>query len=498
MVAGVFTPYSTVNGFSKVMPSWVPALEQERIASYQVYEEIYWNHPETFKLVVRGTENKPIYIPSGRVIVETMNRFFCKGLGFQVNPLMGSPAEQDAAKIAFTNLFRRERMRSVFNANKRYGLIRGDMVFHVRGDGAKAPGSRLAITAVDPASYFPVYDDNNLDRIIKVHLVEQFVDNQNRQMIRRQTYERLENGQIQSTTVQLLAEEFAKPDAEQKIDLQLSNPVLLDPRITAIPVYHVKNFDEPRNPYGSSEMRGLEIMMAAINQSVSDEDITLALEGLGLYTTDSGSPIDDEGEPTDWIIGPGRVVERAANFRRVPGVGSVQPYKDHIATIFDFMKQASGTPDIAIGRVDVQTAESGVALDLSMGPIMAKADEKEDLVLDVLAQMFYDLKQWHAVYESINMDNVDIMPTFGDRLPVNRKQEVDLHAAMVMTDPPIMSAATARERLAEKGIVFSSDEFARIVQEKSALSEAGAPADPEGDRLGAEGLPAAPETASEA
>ena len=69
MASGVFTPYSTVRTFSATLPSWVPPEDQERIQSYQTYEEIYWNHPETFKLVVRGTESKPIYVPSGRIIV---------------------------------------------------------------------------------------------------------------------------------------------------------------------------------------------------------------------------------------------------------------------------------------------------------------------------------------------------------------------------------------------------------------------------------------------
>lgn len=497
MATGVFTPYSTVNPLTGVMPAWVPPLEQERIASYQVYEEIYWNHPETFKLVVRGTESRPIYIPSGRIIVETMNRFYGKGIGFIVNPAIGTPNDQALANQAFGNLFRRERFRSVFNANKRYGLIRGDMVFHVTADPAKPQGSRLSIHPVDPASYFPVYSDDNLSRIEKVHLVDQFVNQQNQTMIRRQTYERLDNGQIQSSVVQMKLEEFAKGELG-KIDQVLTPPTALPPQITAIPVYHIKNFEEPGNPYGSSEMRGLEIMMAAINQSVSDEDLALALEGLGVYTTDGGGPVGDDGEPTDWIIGPGRVVENAQNFKRVQGIGSVQPFTDHVKTIFDFMKMASGTPDIAISKVDVQTAESGIALQLQMGPIMAKADEKEDLSLDTLSQFFFDIKSWMAAYEQMNLAEVDVQPIFGDRLPVNRKQEIDLHVAMVMTDPPIMSAQTARERLAEKGIVFAEDEFTRIVQERSAMQEAAGPADPEGDRLATEGLPDAPETAAQA
>jgi len=490
MAQGLFTPYSTVSGFTSIFPSWVPDLEKERIAAYQVYEEIYWNHPETFKLVVRGTENRPIYIPSGRVIVETMNRFYGKGIGLTVDPALGTAPEQEAARAAFLALFAREKWRTKFATSKRYSLIRGDMVFHVVADPAKPQGARISLHTVDPASYFPVYSDTNLNRIVKVHLVDQYTDLQNRSMISRQTYERLDSGLIQSSTTTMLQEEFAK-GPEGKVDAISVPPFTLPPSITAIPVYHVKNFEEPGNPYGSSEMRGLEVLMAAINQSVSDEDIALALEGLGMYTTEGGGPIDDEGNEADWILGPGRVIENARDFKRVPGIGSVQPYTDHVGMIYDFMKQASGTPDIAIGRVDVQVAESGVALDLSMGPIMAKADEKEEIAGDVLNQMYYDLKAWLGAFEGIQLPNVLVYPTFGQRLPVNRKQEVDLAVSMVMSDPPIMSSATARERLAEKGIQFSADEFTRIVQEKQALAAATAPADPQGERMDQEsGAPA--------
>lgn len=491
MARGVFTPYSTVSAFTSSLPAWVPALEQERIASYLTYEQIYWNHPETFKLVVRGTENSPIYIPSGRIIVETMNRFFGKGLGFTCTPIESNASQVDVASVAFTSLFRRERMRSKFNTSKRYGLIRGDMVFHVVADPAKPQGSRLSLYEVDPASYFPVYSDTNLNRIEKIHLVDQFVNAQSVAMIRRQTYERNESGQIFSSIVEFKQDEFAK--AAPKVDAVIQPPTPLHPSITAFPVYHIKNFDEPGNPYGSSEMRGLEVLMSAINQTVSDTDVALALEGLGVYATDSGAPVDDEGNPTDWIIGPGRVIERAQNFRRVTGVSSVEAPTKHIDNVWSFMKAAAGVPDIAIGKVDVQVAESGVALNLQMGPIMARADEKEELALDVLTQMLFDLKRWFDAYEGLNLDSVDVLPRFGDRLPVNRKQEIETHVAMVMTDPPIMSAATARERLAEKGIEFGKDEFSRIIQERQALAEAAGPVDPQADRLAEEaGLPVAP------
>lgn len=484
MAAGVFTPYSTVSPFSGTAPGGIPAADVERIQSYQTYEEIYWSAPGTFKLVFRGTENKPIYLPSGRVIVETMHRYLAKGFGFIVDPNLGTPANQELAKTSMTALFRRERLASKFQANKRFGLIRGDWLFHVTADDTKPAGTRISINPIDPASYFPVYDDDNLDRIIRIHLMDQFLaaDGQTT-LVRRQTYEKADNGQIMSSVQTMTLQEAAK---ENPTFITNEPPKALDARITAFPVYHFPNFDQPGNPFGSSEMRGLEVLMSAMNQSISDEDVTLAMDGIGLYATDSAGPVDDQGNDTDWIIGPGRVVENAANFKRVQGASSLQPYGDHIGRLWEFAQMATGVNETAIGNVDVQVAESGIALALRLGPILNKASEKEDIIKDVAMQWFYDLKTWFAVYEAVNFLDCDVLPTFKSPLPENQAGDVEMAVKMVSSTPPIMSATTAREWLAQKGIYFAADEFQRIVQEAQAAADVAATADPLGQRLAAE------------
>ena len=485
MAVGVFGPYSTIEPMFAAFPAWVPKVEQSRIASYQAYEEIYWNHPGGFKLLVRGTESSnPIYIPSARVIVETMNRYLGQGLDFVIDPLLGGPADQEAARLAFTSLFARERFRSKFASAKRFSLIRGDMVFHVTADDTKLEGQRLSIHEVDPASFFPVYGDPaEPNRITKIHLAEQFVDLAGKTLVRRQTYERMEDGLIYTSLAVFDIDKWAEGD--NKAVQEITPPTPLPAGITAFPVYHFKNFDEGGNPYGSSEIRGFEKLMAGINQSINDEDIALALEGLGLYSTDGGGPTDDDGNPTDWILGPGRVVENASNFKRVQGIGSVTPFQDHMKTLYAFLKEASGTPDAAIGNIDVQTAESGVALALKLGPILSKAQEKEQFLLDVLTQMFYDLKAWFAAYEGVTLPpETSILPVFGDPLPVNRKAEVDLCVALVVAE--VVSTMTVREHLSKFGFEFAADEVARIQQEKAMMTEATTPADPYATRAASE------------
>ena len=503
MATGVFTPYSTIAPYFGPLPSWVPQADQERIAAYQMYEEIYWNNPESFKLVLRGTENKAIYVPSGKIIIETANRYIGKALRWRPDPLLGTTSDQDNLMAAFNQLFTREAFPSKYNSNKRYGLIRGDWAFHITADDTKLPGERISLHAVDPGSYFPVYEDQvrqggSPNRIAKVHLAEQFTDTdgiygpKGKGLVRRQTYEKLETGRIQSST--LIADPDKWFDDSKAGTLYEVRPFELDERITAIPVYLIRNFDEPGNPFGSSEMRGLERLMAAVNQSVSDTDISLALEGLGVYTTASNGPVDDEGNDVDWIIGPGRVIENVQDFKRVNGVSTVKPAQDHVNLLMTFMKQASGTPDAAIGKIDVQVAESGVALALELAPILEKASEKDQIIVDTLAQFAYGLStMWFPVYEGLNFGDARMMPMLNqaDKIPVNRMGVITEVTTMMMTDPPLLSATTGRQILAQElGIPFASDELTRIIQEQAALLEAApnpaSTADPEGDRLAQE------------
>jgi len=501
MATGVFTPYSTIAPYFGVLPSWVRPQDQERIASYQMYEEIYWNNPESFKLVLRGTENKAIYIPSGRTIIETANRYVGKALRWRPLENAGSTSDQDNLMLAFSNLFMREAFASKYNSNKRFGMIRGDWVFHVTGDDQKAEGERLSIHAVDPASYFPIYEDElvlggNPNRIVRVHLAEQFLDtlgklgSVGKAYVRRQTYNVLENGSIESST--LIADPDKWFDDAKAGTLYEIKPFVLDPLITKIPVFHIRNFDEPGNPFGSSEMRGVERLMAAINQAVSDTDIALALEGLGIYTTESGGPVNEAGEDVDWIIGPGRVIENVKDFKRVNGISTVKPSQDHVLLLDRFMKEASGTPDAAVGKIDVQVAESGIALALELAPIISKATEKDTIILDTLAQMAYNIStMWFPVYEGLNFGDARLLPVLNeaDKLPKNRPAIITEVTTMMMTDPPLLSATTGRQILAQElGIPFASNELTLIIQEQAALLEAApsASASADEDRVNAE------------
>lgn len=473
-----FSPYSNVISMAASLPTWMDPSDAERISAYQIYEQIYWGVPDTFKLVLRGEENNsPIYIPTAKTIVDTTNRFIGSSPSFLVDPDLGTPEQRAECRAMYRALFRRERFWSKYQANKLYGILRGDWLFHILGNPAKPQGSRLKIETVDPAAYFPVTHPTDPDRIIAVHIVEQVMDEEGEIFIKRQTYYKGAdpvNNMGEDTTIYNSIGLFDIEKWESLDDSAITvvkPPTPLPPQITAIPVYHIRNIETPGDPYGSSELRGFERIMAAINQAVSDEELALALEGLGMYATDGGPPRDENGNITDWVLGPGRVVEHGhgSKFTRINGVSSVAPIQDHLKFLVQHLKEAAAVPDVATGRVDVQVAESGVSLLLQHAPILAKRDLRNEAIADVLTQMFHDLRAWFKAYEGFDTICI-VQPVFGDPLPANIEKEIE--RILTIVGAGLADAEWGRAQLEDYGYDFESGMGDRVMNELQARAAA--------------------------
>ena len=458
MASGVFTPYSTGSEFFGQKPTWIPdELDIQRIQSYQTYEQMYWNAPDIFKVSLRGSNSLPIYIPSARTIVDTTNRYYGTDFRIVTAGVDGKQSEASrAAALALRALIRRERFRSKFNGYKRYGLIHGDAVWHITADETKPIGTRLRLTALDPGMFFPITDDEDVDRIIGVHLVET-ITTADGERIRRLTYRKTDSGQITVEDGIFATDKWGGPEDQP---LQVIQPVTpLPPEITSLPVYHTKNTEQGGDPFGSSEIRGLERIMGAINQAVSDEDLALALMGIGMYATDASEPIDPTTkQKVPWRLGPGRVVHHdGTKFDRVPGVGNLsESYGAHYDRLWEAIFWASSTPLIAVGKVDVQVAASGVALRLELSPMLAKASEKNDLLLDTHNQMFHDIVQmWMPAYEETTFPEVDVECVVGDAVPVDR--EARFAELNDMLDRGVIDTEYYRQEATKLGYTFPED-----------------------------------------
>jgi hypothetical protein len=483
-----FSPYVNVAQFG-AGPTWLSSMDSQRINAYQVYEQIYWNVPETFKLVMRGEDNQnPIYVPTARTLVDTTNRFLCPKPGFLIDPDMGSPEEQEEARRWFSGLFRRERYWSKFQSNKLYGIMRGDWMWHILANPAKPAGTRIKIEAVDPAAYIPVTHPDDPDNIVAVHLVEQVLDEEDNVFIRRQTYTKGEDPLNNDGSDRTIWNSVSLYDIEDWQDLGskvikvVKTPTALPAQITAIPVYHIPHIETPNDPFGSSELRGFERILAAVNQAVSDEELALALEGLGLYETDGGPPRDEAGRITNWQLGPGRVVEhtQGSKFSRVTGISSVTPVQDHLKFLIDSLKEASAVSDAVTGKIDVQVAESGIARLLNMGPMLSKVSVREEIITDIHNQMFWDIRAWLSAYEQFDTPCIPLA-TFGSAIPEDVDAEVD--RILKIIGAGLADAEWGRTQLANYGFIFPEGTGQAVLDEAAARAQA---VDPFASRMMAE------------
>jgi len=467
-----FHPYSTAEPlFTGSAPSWLmDKQEQMRIMSYMLYEQIYWSVPAAFKLIER-VDAKPIYIPAGKVIVETLHRHMGNDMSVICDPAIGTASEQKTALELMALFSKREALIGKFNSNRRYGIMRGDWAFMLSAEAEREEGSRVSITSVDPGALFPIYkiDEESgiedFDVVIGWHIVEQYLDpalGEGKAFIKRTTFRKATGtggpSPITYSVMVFEPDDWGGPAMEGDGSplVTLIPEVSLPAPIDQLPIYVIPNFDEPGNLWGSSEMRGIERLLTAINQSISDEDMELLMTGLGVYATNAGVPVDDAGQEKGWDLGPGRVVElpgtEGVEFKRVTGVQTVEPMQGHLSYLHEQLDLSSVSPAVAKGNVEVEAAESGVALAIKYGPLISHAMEREQVVKDRMTHLFYGLARWQVAYEGSSysaMMNVSMMPLFGPKIPENKQQSFD--NVMKMLAGKVIDLATGWDMLRKLG-----------------------------------------------
>lgn len=476
-------PYATARPLFGILPTWLSADDAARLEAYALYEGMYRNVPDAYKIIQRGSESNPLYVPSAKTIIEATNRFLAKDWTFVADPILGTDQERALLSSVLTPLFRRERVWSKFTAQKRFGLIRGDTVWHIVADPTKPQGRRLSILEVDPGMYFPIFDPADDDKLVGCHLVEQIPNAKGEVSIKRQTYRKDPlNGKIthEITWWELGAwdDRTTDPKDLKKAKEPPAPPLplhYLPDAITALPVYHVKNDPTPGDHFGTSILSGLERIAAGVSQAISDQELELALSGLGLYVTTSGPPVDGSGNETNWQIGPGYVAEidPESDWKRVAGITSVEPNLDHVRYLENKMREATGVPDIAIGEVDVSVAESGISLAFKMAPILAANSEREQEMLGVYDQFLFDLTRgWFPAYEAINFgEAATAVSVVSDPMPINRK--AFLEEVQLMVTMQLISVEYARVLVSEKlGLEFPEEMGETVVAEQTALANA--------------------------
>lgn len=456
-----YTQWSTLGNILGKKPDWVPVEDQERIAAYTKYDQIYWNDPNQYQLRVLEGES-PLYIPTARKVADTTASFIMKDFKLTA---VGDPTTQAALDMFLD----REMFYPNFHTAKHAGVVRGDYFFHMVADPRKPLGKRISLVSVDPSMVFPIFDDDDPDRMVACHIAQQYVkevDGEMKNFIRRLTYRVEYEGQNKRISreegIFSIEEKWYGPKA--KLVEQVLPYGLLDAAIQTIPIYWFKNRAWDGELFGSSDMRGLESMGRAISQSATDVNMALALEGLGVYATDGGRPVNDQGAEVAWEVAPGRVMEvpSGSYFRRVEGVGSITPAKEHIDYVEDQFLAGGGITAIALGQADVSVAQSGIALAIKFMPTLAKVQERDNWASAKMKQMFYDWKIWHQVFEKQSLTG-EIIVELGDKLPMDRTAR--LNELNNMLDRRVISREYYRKEAEKMGYTFPDDIESQIAED---------------------------------
>lgn len=485
---------------------WLPPRDRDRANAYAKYDQMYWNDINQYPLRYLVGEF-PVYVPNPRTVVDTTAHYYLKGL--QVTPKSpGGPMAK-----ALSDFLKREMFFSRFHTAKHTGVARGDYCLHMTADPSKPAGKRISLNPVHPGKVVLDMDPDDNTRVTQAHLVEriphpdlegEWVIKELRYWYSTQSdelvsilpdeqvrgYEDGEEGDrkvMREENLWTTNYDWWDEDNRELVLNTISEEELPEP-IDCIPVYWFTNLAWDDGPYGYSDLRGFERISQSISQVTTDQGTSLSLEGLGVYATDGGSPVNADGTDADWEIAPGKVMEVASGsyFRRVEGVGSVKPNMDHIDYLESKIREAGGLSDVALGRVDVQTAQSGIAMAIKFMPTLAKLEERDKTGTDRLTQLFYDWKNWWAAYEHTTFDD-EIVVTIGDKLPTDRTGRIN--ELNNMLDRQVISRAYYRAEMQKLGYDFPDDIEDEIDEELKKDAEAKADAAPQGLVYNAPGGP---------
>ena len=484
--------------------NWLPPKDRDRANAYQKYDEMYWNDIRQY--AIRYLEGEfPVHVPNARTIVDTTSHYYLKGLQVNAKSPEGDESSSEMAK-ELSAFLKREMFYSRFHTAKHTGVARGDFVLHMTADPQKAEGKRISLNQVHPSKVILDTDPEDCNRVIRAHLVEQVVhpDDKTKMATKELCYWYGYDVDGPDEEISAYADEVVRVDEdevdhgdrrvwrteriwdndkpwwqedERKLITTSLPPEMLPEPIDQIPVYWYSNLGWDEGPYGSSELRGFERILQGISQVVTDQGTALSLQGLGVFATDGGKPVDQDGKDTSWEISPGKVMEvpGGAYFRRVEGVGSVKPNMDHIEYEESKLREAGGLSDVALGRVDVQTAQSGIALAIKFMPTLAKLDERDKAGVDRTTQVFYDWKKWYQAYEGKTFTD-DIEVTIGDKLPTDRTGRIN--ELNNMLDRGVISKQYYRAEMQKLGYEFPKDIEDQIDEEKMKEAEQKAAAAP--------------------
>ena len=78
------TPYSTAMPYivKGTSGGWTDEYDRQRLLSYDLYDDMYHNEPGRYQLMLRGSDEKPIFVPTAGSIIRSLARYVGRNWGF--------------------------------------------------------------------------------------------------------------------------------------------------------------------------------------------------------------------------------------------------------------------------------------------------------------------------------------------------------------------------------------------------------------------------------
>jgi len=482
-------------------PNWLPNDDSERAACYDSLESMYWSEDASYTLRVLVTE-QPIYSPNPRIVVDTIAHYLLKGLKIGVE----DPEKNKQEASDLEDFLDREMFYPRFHAAKHGGCIRGDFCLHMTADPDKPAGKRVSLTSVHPGKVVRKFDDDDGEHITEAWIIEQYCDpdDEDQDLVRRLHYW-YEVGDVSTKTddpdeLPPIDQEIA-PAGETRLvwseeeilynddtlwgDSERVRQVVnlaapLPEEVDHIPVFWFKNIPMDGQPFGSSDLRGLERMFRGVSQQITDLNIAMALDGLGQYVTDAPPPSGPNGQELSWTIEPGQVqqVPNGNFFKRVEGVGSVQPMLDTIGYAENQINQASGVSAVSMGDVPPAVSSNPMALAVNFMPTLSKVEQRDHFGIARLKHVFWQWTHFREAYEGkVWPAKLKVTVVIGDKLPQDRTARVN--ELNNMLDRDIISKAYYRQEMTLLGYQFPDDIEEQVDEDREKELKYNAPVDQE-------------------
>jgi len=491
-------------GRSWTAPSWVTGEHQRRLQAYTVLQAYIDNSARHFlaspaeqdqaqhreygdPALVRSTALSALLGDDQRILTPGAESYQAEEGAEEGAELVENEPEVERAHAVQTwveDWAEAERFLIKLQEAERDVVGLGDGVYTLGWSSAKG---RPRLRVFDPGFYFPVLDDGNEDDFPKrVHVAWELPpeDGDRGKRVRRITWELLPVAEPYSlpweddpvtescfltdaiwtlNSGKATIDDFTEASAEFMVDEEGNEFNQRDLGIDFIPVVHVSNTISVKEHYGRSAL--LYVLQILDDIANADTDLSAASSTTGTPPVSiSGTTMDNQG----LSYGPGTVFNVGDGRMDVLDTSrSLDALMKYVESLLARLSINGRLPAALLGRVDPSEVPSGLALQLSFGPLSSMVremrmarDEKYSLIFK-FAWRLARLAGAEDVPEEWHHTKLE----FGSYLPADTASAVA--AVGRMLDAGAMSLETAVTVLANAGVpVEDIAEEVRLIQSR--------------------------------